>query len=599
LTSSRRSTSLWLPGLFAIVVVLFFSGYGNTGTVAGASQEMIKLIINTLHGQDLRANFWTVTWGQVYYSLRLVVVSTVFAVVLGVLLVLLRVRTRRRYLVQAFEVVTSALEVVPEAIYVIVLVVLLLLLLPLGINLPVFPALDPTWSYTWIPAFALCMPGAFYIQRIIYLQLRDEQASDYVMTAISKGASRTRAFYRHVLPNTFPTLIRHVPVIAGFILSTVIFTEFFMEYTGVFFTFTNWATGWDYMTGIPLNGSSKPTDIPAYQPGLVFVIGLVLVLLWFLIRISSKLFLRMMPADDAAVTFPPAVRHRIHKPSLIAGCILVGIVLILALFPQLVTHQHPKLFMGNSMSWHINSAQGPSRIHPFGTDDYGRDLFALAVESTFQTLWPAAVSTVLVILVSMTVAGIGFASNHRFIARLVQVVGDALTAVPALFVLFLALYVTQLNAAHQAWHYIFWIVLIESGRGAYAFSESMKGWSQFQFLEGAISVGQSNWSILLSHLRSWLGYFTLEFGFTEFARILSLMVQLAAFHLYVREGIGFLAFEVPAKGVVSMQSTWLSMIGDATTSMLYMSSPYVLYVPVLFLVMVVSGVSLIAKGIRG
>jgi ABC-type dipeptide/oligopeptide/nickel transport system permease subunit len=221
------------------------------------------------------------------------------------------------------------------------------------------------------------------------------------------------------------------------------------------------------------------------------------------------------------------------------------------------------------------------------------------VYSIFQTLYPAVIATLSIVLVSCAVAGTWFASNNRFVRWVIQVIGESLSAVPALFILFLALYVTQLHSKHQLAHYLFWIVLIESARGAYAYSESLRGWNQYKFLEGAVSVGRSNGSILFTHLRSWLGYFTLEFGFTEFARVLSLMAQLAAFHLYSQERIGYLPFSAPLEGVVSVHSTWLSMIGNMTADMLYIWKPYVLYVPVIFLVMVVGGVSLVAKGIRG
>ncbi len=62
--------------------------------------------------------------------------------------------------------------------------------------------------------------------------------------------------------------------------------------------------------------------------------------------------------------------------SLTIGIIIVGIAVILALFPSAFTDYDPTVIDSSAM------LAAPSSEHIFGTDNYGRDIFARVIYST-------------------------------------------------------------------------------------------------------------------------------------------------------------------------------------------------------------------------
>lgn len=71
-----------------------------------------------------------------------------------------------------------------------------------------------------------------------------------------------------------------------------------------------------------------------------------------------------------------ALDNAIHNKSFMIGAIIIAVILFIALFPQVLTQYDPtKLAPGDKM-------QAPSATHIFGTDNYGRDVFARCIYAT-------------------------------------------------------------------------------------------------------------------------------------------------------------------------------------------------------------------------
>ena len=68
--------------------------------------------------------------------------------------------------------------------------------------------------------------------------------------------------------------------------------------------------------------------------------------------------------------------RKTFNTTLLIGCVIVGGFVLLALFPSLFTSFHPDTIDAEAM------LQGPSLDHWFGTDNYGRDIFARCVYAT-------------------------------------------------------------------------------------------------------------------------------------------------------------------------------------------------------------------------
>ena len=93
----------------------------------------------------------------------------------------------------------------------------------------------------------------------------------------------------------------------------------------------------------------------------------------------------------------PRVRRRRLKPSMIAGLVIIGIFVLMALFPGVFAPYSPTTFDYQAI------LQGPTAKHVFGTDNFGRDVFSRVVWGAqldmqialFTTLFPFLFGTLI------------------------------------------------------------------------------------------------------------------------------------------------------------------------------------------------------------
>lgn len=593
-TSGRLRNGITFVIGFAMI--LWAGSFGYYPSWASTWQRLGTLLYDTLHGINLRAIYFGASWLHILFTIRLVFLALLFAYVLAAILTVAPARIRFRPLVAAFETVSVFLESIPDTLYITFMVVLVVYLIEhTGVHIPAFNGGDPTWSSSLIPALALALPAGFYLRRVWTLQLQDERRSQYIQTAISKGASSRRVFYRHLFPNLGPSAWAELPFVAAMILSTSLFTELFMEYRGQLFQFPQ-AVGISMTQG----------DLFApYHIGAIVVIGMVLMALWWFAKwlstFGQKLF---YPSDLARV--PSAAEHRMAKGWMITGGLMIAVVLLFGAFPHLLTGFTPNhRDMGNIYQYGPPyKPWPPSALHPFGTDTLGRDVLADTLYGTYWSLFPAVLITLFSVVAGLAIAVTASVSERRWLVGTLDVLSRCLSSIPALFLLFLVLYQRVDIEWLQLVQYIAWFVVIESLRSSYAIYQSIQSWFRFAFTEGAYSVGRTRREVLFVHLRSWLSRYLLEFSCSTFVRVMSLMTQLAALHIYAQITIGDLPFKdlnatMWPVGIVSQHFTWFGMIGDSALSMNFLTDPAYLAAPVLALGLTVVGMNLVARGLRG
>lgn len=600
--SSTTYTTAAVETVATLLIVLYFSLYGAYGSIQKTLHGIVQLVADTWTKTHVYQNYYGLTWLEAGYSVRLILLAVLVGLVLGLLIAILRIRTKRKAFVLVLNAVSALLEAIPEPMYVILLVLLVLFLHNrYGVNIPAFPFGDPTWKDTVIPVLALGLPSAFYLQRVLYLRLREEQHVQYVTTATSKGASQRQVFYRHILANVLPSLVRQIPVLGALVLSSVIFAEFFLNYQGLLFYFTQYGVAWNMSTGA-MGGPPNPTGSfrPGfyYEPGVVLLLGLFLVVMWLFFRILSFVW-QSWRYPQGIPTTPAGVTLQTRKLPLFIGAVLLSLLVIFGLDPKLVTNHNP------STSHLANYATGqsapfpPSLTYPLGTNQLGQDLLSQALYGTLNSLIPVALMAGLVVLIALILVTLAVRNPRGILTKLVTSAGRILSAIPALFILFLAMYHRNLNTRYQILFFVLWIVVFELGRAAFALLEASTEWFQFGFIEGALSIGKSRARIFWTDLRPWVKQFSLEYGFSELARGLSIMTQLAAFHIYAQEHMAYIPFEGRLMGIQSAQLTWFSMLGDVTNNFSFTAFPYFLYAPVLALLIAMIGANLMARGLRG
>lgn len=114
-----------------------------------------------------------------------------------------------------------------------------------------------------------------------------------------------------------------------------------------------------------------------------------------------------------------------RHPAGIVGLVIVSLVILLALFAPVVTSVDPY-----TMNW-IDSLQGPSRSHPMGTDELGRDLFSRVVYGARTSLTVAASAVVIATLIG-TPIGIIAGYFEGWVDSLTMRIMDVIFAFPAL-----------------------------------------------------------------------------------------------------------------------------------------------------------------------
>ncbi|PRI12667.1 dipeptide/oligopeptide/nickel ABC transporter permease/ATP-binding protein [Leucobacter massiliensis] len=136
----------------------------------------------------------------------------------------------------------------------------------------------------------------------------------------------------------------------------------------------------------------------------------------------------------------PAVRRRRKPtPSLVAGLVLGGVLVLIAILAPLMLGETAEQLGGGSR-------QGPSAEHLLGTDALGRDVFARALVATRLTLLMAAGATAISVVGGVLIGGLIWLAPRRpreIVLRLV----DATVAFPALV---LALVIAAILGAGSA-----------------------------------------------------------------------------------------------------------------------------------------------------
>ncbi|MFB5189615.1 ABC transporter permease subunit [Alicyclobacillus fastidiosus] len=591
----RKIGALGFETFIGGLLVLFFAGFGVTSTFVGAIHEAVALVVQTVDGEHLRANYAGVTGVEVWTSFRLIAVATALSFLGGLAHAVWNIRIRHRLAQHMNEFAATLLQTVPEAMYVVLVFVVLVYLLNHGINVPgLFHDGIPRWQDTFAPAIALAIPGALYLRSIVYNRLKDELEAQYVSTAVAKGLSWRRIFYVHVLPNSLPMAFLQIPVVAGFVISSALFAEYFLGYMGLLSRLTTFV-GWDMTLGS--FSLRKANGIPTYQGGAVAVVGLLLLASWLVFAVIGEVLAARFPSEIEPS--PTPTQRKVDKPWLIAGSLLIAVVLFFSAFPRLLTKNSPNaVHEMNTQAW-TYPPFAPSRTYLLGTDSAGRDLLSQTLHGTFTTLSQVVIATVIVVIGSIVVASVAVL-ERGWVSQLLLRFGRTLSTAPVLFIVFLAVYHRNLSSPYQAIQFIAWIAFFEIGRGAVSFYSALVEWHRFGFIEGAKSVGQRRISIVFRQLRSWLGQFTLEFTFAEFTRVLSLMTLLAMLHTYAVDKLVALNGMPPAMAERSGQLTWFSTLGDAANDVFsIISHPFTIYAPCLALAITMIGASFLARGFRG
>lgn len=161
-------------------------------------------------------------------TLQLAVLAAVFMVVIGVVLGIAAGSVRGRFAKSFLDVLCSLLLAVPPFLTGLVLALLLGVfwrLLPVSGEVSLFTDPEIGIQYLLLPAFAMALPQAAQIARLLQGAMWQSRSEEFVQTAIAKGASATRVTLRHVLRNSMAAALVSFGMRVGELLGGAIVIE--------------------------------------------------------------------------------------------------------------------------------------------------------------------------------------------------------------------------------------------------------------------------------------------------------------------------------------------------------------------------------------
>ncbi|MEU4226699.1 ABC transporter permease [Nonomuraea sp. NPDC026600] len=169
-------------------------------------------------------------------TLELAALATLLVILIGTTLGVAVGSTRRRWARAGLDLVNSFFIAIPSFLTGLALILVFGVLnrwLPVSGEVSFME--DPTIGFQFLilPAFALALPSAAVVARLLQAEMLAVKNEDYVDLALSKGASATRITLRHVLRNSVGTAIVAVGLQIGNLLAGAVIIEAIFNRNGL------------------------------------------------------------------------------------------------------------------------------------------------------------------------------------------------------------------------------------------------------------------------------------------------------------------------------------------------------------------------------
>lgn len=261
-------------------------------------------------------------------------------------------------------------------------------------------------------------------------------------------------------------------------------------------------------------------------------------------------------------------RLRQNKIGLLGLGILIGYIAVALVGPLLVTTDPNAIHASQRL-------QGPSLAHPFGTDRYGRDVFARTIIAARMNLKVAAIVVTSSTTVGMTL-GLLAGYYKGFVDEGVMRVVDILFAFPHLLLglVIIAILGPGLNNAIIALSIAYIPVMVRVTRGS-AISVSNE-----EYVLAAESYGESPWNIMFRDMLPNL-----------LSAVLIQATIIFAFSTLTEAGLSYLGLSAQPPTI-----TWGVMISEAQAKL--QIAPWISFFPGVAIMITVLGLTFFGVGLR-
>src|SRR3984957_19101886 len=262
------------------------------------------------------------------------------------------------------------------------------------------------------------------------------------------------------------------------------------------------------------------------------------------------------------------MRRLLHHRLFVLGCVLFGIVLVVAILAPLIAPVDPnKLSMRNKFL-------PPGRDYIFGTDNFGRSLWS-------RVVWGAQLSMLIggSVVAINAVAGtpIGAAAGYfRWLDNGLMRINDALMAFPAVL---LAIAVTAVLGPSVN-DVIIALSIVYTPRTARIVRSSVIVLREMEYVLAARAAGAGHWRILRTHILP-----------NAMAPLIVQLSFLFAYAVLTEATLSFLGV-----GAVPPTPTWGNIMAEGRQYMI--DAPWIITIPGAALMITVLGLNLLGDGLR-
>jgi peptide/nickel transport system permease protein len=274
-------------------------------------------------------------------------------------------------------------------------------------------------------------------------------------------------------------------------------------------------------------------------------------------------------ADDRAASSPLArIGEAIRRhPTIFIGAVLLGALLIVAVLAPLLAADPLKQAP-------INRLRPPSARWWFGTDQYGRDVFA-------RTIYGARVSLVVGISVALFSSVIGLAIGlacgyFRALDAFLMRVMDGLMAIPSILLAIALITLTRPGLGIV----IIAIVIPEVPRVSRVVRSVVLSIRSQPYVESAIAGGTRSGKLLVRHILP-----------NALAPLIVQGTYVCASAMLIEAGLSFLGAGVPPE-----IPSWGNIIAQGRT--FFQIAPWTIFIPGAFLAVTVLAVNMLGDGMR-
>jgi len=253
----------------------------------------------------------------------------------------------------------------------------------------------------------------------------------------------------------------------------------------------------------------------------------------------------------------------------LVGAVILLIVVLIAIFVPLLHSGDP-----NRIAMQLKN-RPPSFDHPFGTDQFGRDLFLrVALGSRLSLMIALAISTVALVVGTLFGIVAGYAGG--WVDAVLSRIMDSLMAFPSIL---LALGIMAMLGASTE-NVIVALSLVYIPRMARVARAPVLAQKELDYVDAARSCGASHIRVLFRHILPNI--------------VSSLIVQVTvifAYAMVAEATLGFLGIGVPPPA-----PTWGNLLADGRRTL--MTIPYQTVFPALALGITVLGINFFGDGLR-